>query len=69
MDINTDHIVGNWQVIKGKVKENWGKLTDDELTQINGEKDQLVGLIQKKYGDSREQAHKKVDEFFDALTD
>lgn len=48
--MNKDQFAGQWKAIKGKIKEKWGKLTDDELTQIEGRRDQLVGLIQKKYG-------------------
>ncbi len=48
--MDKDTLKGDWNIIKGKVKENWGRFTDDDLTQINGKKDQLLGLMQKKYG-------------------
>jgi uncharacterized protein YjbJ (UPF0337 family) len=47
---------GDWNLLKGKIKENWGKLTDDDLTAINGKKDQLLGALQKKYGYAKEKA-------------
>ena len=53
-------IEGNWVEFKGKVKEQWGQLTDDDLTQIQGQREQLVGRIQALYGISVEQANKEV---------
>ena len=49
--------------MKGKVKEQWGDLTDDEIDMIGGKKDQLIGRIQKRYGMAREDAARQVDEF------
>ena len=46
---------------KGKVKEQWGKLTDDDMTIIEGKRDQLVGKIQERYGYQKDQAEKEVD--------
>ncbi len=54
--MDKDTLKGDWNIMKGKVKENWGRLTDDDLTQINGKRDQLLGLIQKKYGYAKEKA-------------
>ena len=56
-------IKGNWAILKGKVQENWGNLTDDELAEINGKKDQLLGKLQKKYGYTKEEAQHKIDQF------
>jgi uncharacterized protein YjbJ (UPF0337 family) len=56
-------VEGDWKRLKGKVKEAWGKLTDDELDVIAGKRDQLVGLIQKRYGIGREEAERQVDDF------
>jgi uncharacterized protein YjbJ (UPF0337 family) len=53
--MNKDIIEGNWKMAKGKVKAQWGKLTDDELNQIEGDYEQLCGRIQKAYGLSRDQ--------------
>ncbi len=59
--MNEDTIKGNWKILKGKVKETWGDLTDDDITQLSGHKDQLVGTVQKKYGIARAEAEKQVD--------
>ena len=48
--MNWDQITGDWKQFKGKVKEKWGKLTDDELTTVAGKRDQLAGLLQERYG-------------------
>lgn len=61
--MNTDRIEGNWKQIKGKVKEQWGKLTDDDLTVIEGNQDQLAGRIQERYGIARDEAEKQVKNF------
>jgi len=54
---------GRWDQIKGSMKKRWGKLTDDDLKQIDGNKDRLVGKLKEKYGLTKEQAEKKVDDF------
>jgi uncharacterized protein YjbJ (UPF0337 family) len=61
--MNWDQITGNWMQFKGKVKEKWGKLTDDDLTTIHGRRDQLLGVLQQKYGYAKDQAEKELDEF------
>ena len=58
--MNWDRIEGNWKQIRGKVREQWGKLTDDHLEQIKGNRDQLVGKIQEAYGYGRDQAEQEV---------
>ncbi len=55
-------IAGDWQQFTAKVKEEWDKLTDDDLTTFGGQSDQLAGLLQQKYGYSREQANKSIAE-------
>ena len=62
-NMNWDQIEGNWKTAKGKVKERWGKLTDDDLNVIAGKRDQLEGKLQKAYGKTKEQVKKDVDEF------
>jgi uncharacterized protein YjbJ (UPF0337 family) len=57
--MNQDTIRGNWKQLKGKVKEQWGKLTDDDLDVIAGKRDQLVGKIQERYGMAREEAEEE----------
>ncbi|PKH22273.1 hypothetical protein CIG19_13290 [Enterobacterales bacterium CwR94] len=59
--MNNDQVGGNWKQFKGKVKEKWGKLTDDDMTVIEGKRDQLVGKIQERYGYAKDQAEKEVD--------
>ena len=59
--MNWDRIEGGWKQFSGKVKEQWGKLTDDELTQINGNREQLEGRIQSRYGYAKDQARQEVD--------
>ncbi len=61
--MNWDQITGNWNQFKGKVKEKWGKLTDDDLTTIGGKRDQLVGVLQQKYGYAKSQAEQELDAF------
>ncbi|MEE2690402.1 MAG: CsbD family protein [Pseudomonadota bacterium] len=61
--MNSDQLQGNWKQIKGSVKEQWGKLTDDDLARIEGNYDQLVGKIQERYGVQREEAEKQVREW------
>jgi uncharacterized protein YjbJ (UPF0337 family) len=61
--MNWDQIKGNWMQFQGKVKEKWGKLTDDDLTTINGKRDQLVGVLQQKYGYAKSQAEQELDDF------
>jgi uncharacterized protein YjbJ (UPF0337 family) len=61
--MNWDQIEGKWKQSMGKIKAKWGKLTDDDLTVINGKKEQLVGKIQERYGIAKDAAEKQVDEF------
>jgi uncharacterized protein YjbJ (UPF0337 family) len=65
--MNWDQIQGNWKQMTGKVRETWGKLTDDELSKIAGQRDQLVGTIQKRYGIAKEEAEEQVRRFEDTL--
>jgi uncharacterized protein YjbJ (UPF0337 family) len=58
--MNQDRVEGNWLQFKGKLKEQWGKLTDDDLDVIAGKRDQLLGSIQKRHGISKEEAEKQV---------
>ena len=59
--MNWDQVAGSWMQFRGKVKEEWGRLTDDDLDVINGKRDQLVGKIQERYGLAREEAQRAVE--------
>lgn len=61
--MNKDTIQGDWNVMKGKIKEKWGKLTDDDMDAIDGQRDQLVGHIQKRYGMAKDAAEKQIKEW------
>ncbi|MCV9966852.1 CsbD family protein [Pararhizobium sp. BT-229] len=63
MDWN--RVEGNWKQFKGKVKEQWGKLTDDDLDRIAGKRDQLEGTIQERYGIEKDRVHADVDDWCD----
>jgi uncharacterized protein YjbJ (UPF0337 family) len=62
MDWN--RVEGNWKQVKGKVKEQWGKLTDDDLDVIDGKQEQLEGRLQERYGYAKDQAQKEVNSWF-----
>jgi len=59
--MNWDQIEGNWKEFKGKAQNQWGKLTDDEVDRVAGRRAELSGLIQQKYGKSREEAENEID--------
>ncbi|KXF77038.1 hypothetical protein ATN84_10615 [Paramesorhizobium deserti] len=61
--MNWDQIAGQWKQVKGKVREQWGDLTDDDLDRIAGNRDQLVGQLQERYGIAKEEARRQVDEW------
>jgi uncharacterized protein YjbJ (UPF0337 family) len=65
--MTSDILEGKWKQIRGKVKETWGDLTDDELDQISGRRDRLIGKLQEKYGHSRMEAEREVDQFLNDL--
>lgn len=61
--MNTDQLSGKWKQMKGAAKQQWGKLTDDDLEVIAGKRDSLVGKLQERYGMVKEDAQKKADEW------
>jgi uncharacterized protein YjbJ (UPF0337 family) len=67
--MNWDQLAGDWKQFKGKFREKWGNLTDDDLDVIAGQRDQLVGRIQERYGIAREAAQEQADAFVKALND
>lgn len=60
--MNWDQVEGNWKQFRDKVRETWGKFTDDELDAFHGTREQFVGKLQGKYGLKREQAERELDE-------
>jgi uncharacterized protein YjbJ (UPF0337 family) len=67
--MNIDIAAGKWKQMVGKAKAAWGELTDDELTQADGNAERLAGLIQERYGKTRDEAELEVRRFFDANRD
>ena len=61
--MNWDVITGQWKQLKGKVREKWGDLTDDDLDKIAGQRDQLVGKLQERYGYAKDRAEREAEEF------
>ena len=61
--MNKDQAAGQWKQLKGKVKEQWGKLTDDDLMRLEGDQEQLAGRIQERYGVAKEEAERQVRDF------
>ena len=64
--MNADRFEGNWKQIKGKVKEQWGKLADDDLDRIDGKREQMIGQLQERYGIARDEAERQWREFEDS---
>lgn len=67
MSVSTDILAGKWKQLSGKIREEWGELTDDDLDRIAGRYDQLVGVLQERYGHSRGEAEQEVNEFLSNL--
>jgi uncharacterized protein YjbJ (UPF0337 family) len=65
--MNWDRIEGNWKQFAGRVKEQWGKLTDDEIAQVNGSRNQLEGIIQARYGYAKDQVKKDIEAWLNRL--
>lgn len=65
--MNWDQTEGKWKQLKGSVKEQWGKLTDDDLTNIAGKRDQLIGKLQERYGVVKDDAEKQIDKWLAIL--
>lgn len=61
--MNEDILKGRWAQIKGKIRQQWGKLTDDDVDQIAGQSEQLIGRLQERYGLARDEARRQVDAF------
>jgi uncharacterized protein YjbJ (UPF0337 family) len=65
--MNWDQIEGKWKQLTGSARERWGKLTDDDIQTLTGQKDQLVGRIQERYGIAKAEAEKQADAWSLAL--
>jgi uncharacterized protein YjbJ (UPF0337 family) len=63
--MNRDILAGKWMQVRGQVKQTWGKLTDNDLDRISGRYDELVGLLQERYGYARDKAEKEVTHFIE----
>ncbi|HZK84913.1 MAG TPA: CsbD family protein [Desulfosporosinus sp.] len=61
--MNEDVFKGKWKEIKGSVKAKWGNLTDDDVTKVEGQSEKLVGILQKKYGYSKDKAQEEYNQF------
>lgn len=64
--MNEDILKGQWKQLQGRVRPQWGKLTDDDLAKIKGDRDELAGKIQEYYGRTREQAERDLDRWLEA---
>jgi uncharacterized protein YjbJ (UPF0337 family) len=67
--MNSDQFEGKWKQMKGEVREKWGKLTDDDIHVVAGQREQLIGKIQERYGIAKEEATRQVDAFVKGLND
>ena len=67
--MNWDVVQGNWKQMVGKAKERWGDMTDNDWERMDGRKDQLTGAIQEKYGITRDEANRQIDEWATNLKD
>jgi len=61
--MNKDIVKGHWHEMKGKLKQQWGKLTDDQISQMQGNYEELEGALQKNYGYQKDQAEKEIESF------
>jgi uncharacterized protein YjbJ (UPF0337 family) len=67
--MNWDRIEGNWKQMRGRIRERWGDLTDDDLEEIRGKKDRLVGKLQERYGKTKDAVERELDELVARLKD
>ncbi len=65
--MDSNRIEGSWEELKGKAKSKWGNLTDNELTQIGGKKDELMGRLQARYGYSKDKAQQEIESWLESL--
>jgi len=65
--MNWDRIEGNWMQFKGKVRQQWGKLSDDDLEFVKGKRTELAGRIQERYGIARDQAEREIESWLNTV--
>jgi uncharacterized protein YjbJ (UPF0337 family) len=65
--MNWDRVEGDWKQSKGRIKEKWGNLTDDDLDRVAGRRDQLEGIIQERYGIEKDQVRKDINAWLDSV--
>lgn len=65
--MNSDVFEGKWKQLKGRIQEQWGELTDDEVDQVQGKKDVLIGKLQEKYGYTKSEAEQQVNDFLEGV--
>ena len=65
--MNWDRVEGNWKEISGQAKQHWGKLTNDDLTTVNGRREELEGVIQKRYGYAKDKAKSEINNWLDRM--
>ena len=65
--MNWDQIEGQWKDLKGRMRQQWGKLTDDDIEQIGGKKDRLLGKLQERYGYHKDQAETELNRYIDTM--
>ena len=64
--MNSDIAEGKWKQLKGKIQQKWGDITDDEMDKINGDRQEFIGMMQEKYGKTKQEAEAAFDELSDA---
>jgi uncharacterized protein YjbJ (UPF0337 family) len=69
LQMNWDQIEGKWKQYAGKAKTKWGKLTDNDLQTLSGKKEQLVGLVQERYGIAKDEAERQVNDWGNSFSD
>ena len=65
--MNWDTLEGKWRQFKGSVKQQWGKLTDDDLDYIAGSRDKLVGRLQERYGINQQEANRQAEDWYNSI--
>ena len=64
--MNTDILKGKWNQVKGEMRSRWGKLTDDDMAQVQGDGEKMLGKLQERYGYTREQAERELNDFLNS---